>query len=119
MGFICGILNQCIERAKDIIELGIQNANSNDFIDEFDSYIGNIKNKEMLKVVLPNEKKTQKIKFCPTSNPSKVQRKNEKHADYKKRTEVLTFFASTRASDFDKWGYGSVTQKCIVLLFKS
>ena len=53
-----GILNQCIERAKDIIELGIQNANSNDFIDEFDSYIGNIKNKKMLKVLLPNEKKT-------------------------------------------------------------
>ena len=114
-----GILNQCIERAKDIIELGIQNANSNDFIDEFDSYIGNIKNKKMLKVVLPNEKKTQKIKFCPTSNPSKVQRKNEKHADYKKRTEVLTFFASTRASDFDKWGYGSVTQKNALYFYSS
>ena len=59
------------------------------------------------------EKKTQKIKFCPTSNPSKVQRKNEKHADYKKRTEVLTFFASTRASDFDKWGYRCLSNLAI------
>ena len=37
-----GILNQCIERAKDIIELGIQNANSNDFIDEFDSNLHDV-----------------------------------------------------------------------------
>ena len=92
-----GLLNQCILRAKELISDGILNKNKNDFIKEFDSYFGLLKDKLIAHVVLPVEKKHINIRFCEKGTKDNL-KKNE------------TYFASMNQNDFTTWGH-SGTQK--------
>lgn len=104
-----GLFNQCILRAKELIEDGISGKNKEDFIKEFDSYFGLLEDSINAKVALPQEKKHTNIKYCEILSKSK-RRKKESFAEYKKRIKDTTYFASVNQDYFTTWGY-NVTQK--------
>ena len=106
---LAGLLNQCILRAKQLIEDGISGKNKSDFIKEFDSYFELLNDKAIAHVALPAEKKNINIRFCEKTYKSK-QRKKESFAACRIRTKDTTYFASTSQNDFVIWGYED-TQK--------
>lgn len=87
-----GLLNQCILRAKELITDGILGKNKNDFIKEFDSYFGLLKDKLIAHVVLPIEKKHINIKFCEKESKDKLEKRE-------------IYFASINQKDFSIWGH--------------
>ena len=105
-----GLFNQCILRAKELIEKGISGENREDFIKEFDSYFALLSNKATAYVSLPTNKKDIKIKFCEITNKPEP-REKESYAEYKKRIENVSYFASTDPKDFNIWGHSCLTQK--------
>lgn len=97
-----GLFNQCIIKAKTLIEDGILGKNKVDFIKEFDSYFALLRDISIAHVSLPTEKKDTNIKFCEIVSRSK-QKKNESSAMYMKRKKDVKYFASTNQKDFDTW----------------
>ena len=104
---LLGILNQCILRAKLIIEEGISKENWNDFLEEFDSYILCLPGWKIAKVIIPNLESSKKISYCSIKEIKKQRRKNESYSQYLKRTEVSDYFASIDTNDFKEWGYNN------------
>ena len=104
---LLGILNQCILRAKLIIEEGISKENWNDFLEEFDSYILCLPGWKIAKVIIPNLESSKKISYCSIKEIKKQRRKNESYSQYLKRTEVNDYFASIDTNDFKEWGYNN------------
>ena len=82
-----GILEQCILRARELVILGLMGENKEDFLIEFNSYFGKLKNCGYAKVSMPNIKKNKKISYCSLSRG-----KNS-----------LNFFASSELNDFKTW----------------
>lgn len=105
-----GVFNQCIDKAIKILDDGINGKNKRDLLEEFNSYIYNRDDYKNIDVVIPKEKKNQKISYCTKNKISKVRKKNETDAEYLKRTTITSYFASTLSSDFDLWGYRDRTQ---------
>lgn len=110
-----GLFNQCIIKAKELIEDGISGKNKEDFIKEFDSYFALLSDISIAHVSLPTEKKDTNIKFCEIASKSK-QRKNESFAAYIKRKNDVKYFASTNQKDFDTWAEKG-TQKNGIYLY--
>lgn len=110
-----GLFNQCIIKAKELIEDGISGKNKEDFIKEFDSYFALLNDISIAHVSLPTEKKATNIKFCEIASKSK-RRKNESFAAYIKRKNNVKYFASTNQKDFDTWGKKG-TQKNGIYLY--
>ena len=110
-----GLFEQCILKAKELIEDGISGKNKEDFIKEFDSYFALLRDISIAHVSLPTEKKDTNIKFCEIASKNK-QRKNESFAAYKKRKNDVKYFASTNQKDFDTWSKKG-TQKNGIYLY--
>lgn len=110
-----GLFNQCILKAKELVEKGISDKNKEDFIKEFDSYFALLSDISIAQVSLPTEKKDTNIKFCEIVSKSK-QRKNESFVAYKKRKNDVKYFASTNQKDFDTWAKKG-TQKNGIYLY--
>lgn len=110
-----GLFNQCILKAKELVEKGISGKNREDFIKEFDSYFALLGDISIAQVSLPTEKKDTNIKFCEIVSKSK-QRKNESFTAYIKRKNDVKYFASTNQKDFDTWAKKG-TQKNGIYLY--
>lgn len=100
-----GLLNQCILRAKELITDGILGKNKNDFIKEFDSYFGLLKDKLIAHVVLPIEKKHINIKFCEKESKDKLEKRE-------------IYFASINQKDFSIWGHRGTQKNGIYFYIK-
>ena len=100
-----GLLNQCILRAKELITDGILGKNKNDFIREFDSYFGLLKDKLIAHVVLPIEKKHINIKFCEKESKDKLEKRK-------------IYFASINQKDFSIWGHRGTQKNGIYFYIK-
>ena len=100
-----GLLNQCILRAKELITDGILGKNKNDFIKEFDSYFGLLKDKLIAHVVLPIEKKHINIKFCEKETKDKLEKRE-------------IYFASVNQKDFSIWGHRGTQKNGIYFYIK-
>ena len=100
-----GLLNQCILRAKELISDGILGKNKNDFIKEFDSYFGLLKDKLIAHVVLPIEKKHINIKFCEKETKDKLEKRE-------------IYFASINQKDFTNWGHRGTQKNGIYFYIK-
>lgn len=100
-----GLLNQCILRAKELITDGILGKNMNDFIKEFDSYFGLLKDKLIAHVILPIEKKYINIKFCEKETKDKLEKRE-------------IYFASINQKDFSIWGHRGTQKNGIYFYIK-
>ena len=110
-----GLFNQCVLKAKELIEDGISGKNKEDFIKEFDSYFALLGDISIAYVSLPTEKKDTNIKFCEIGSKTK-RRKNELFEAYIKRINDVKYFASTNQKDFHTWGKKG-TQKNGIYLY--
>lgn len=95
-----GLLNQCIEQAIMILTDGLNKNNEEDFITEFSSYWCYLPGSRIVKFVVPDENKTQNIKFVDETG---VHRKNESFAAYKKRNDSAQIFAAADSDSFSTW----------------
>lgn len=96
-----GLLNQCINVAKKIIDDGLAGINKIDYIREFNSYFGESEDIGSAEVVLPDKKNISNIKFCNLPN-------NKKKNKYSKTNKL--FFSSSCSEDFILWNR-NYTQK--------
>jgi len=97
---LCGLLNQCIERAILLLSNGLEGSNKEDFINEFSLYWSQLPEKRIIKCVIPLEEKTQKIKYVEQIIE---RRKNEKFSTYQKRTKLGQLFAASDTDSFSTW----------------
>ena len=96
-----GIINQCIDRAIDIITKGLNGSNKEDFINEFSLYWCQLPNTLKLKCIIPSDNSTQRIKFVEKGTErSKV----KNNSSYGKQKDKITLFAATDLSHFESWG---------------
>lgn len=98
-----GLFNTCVTKAIHIISDGLLGKNRHDFLQEFDSYIGQLSDIVIANVALPRDKKSQNIKICKIGSNEK-RRKNESYAQFKTRTRKIRCFASVNQRDFKTWG---------------
>lgn len=97
---LCGLLNQCIERAIMILTDGLNKSNEEDFIREFSSYWCHLPESRSVKFAVPFDHKTQNIKFVDSTV---LRRKKESFAAYQKRIESTQIFAATDSESFNTW----------------
>ncbi len=107
-----GLINQCINRARDIVIEGETGENKLDFLEEFDSYFLLLDNLCFAEVVMPAEKSIDFIIFSKIKYKVN-QKKGEKYAAYLKREKnnKSRFFASADSEDFKTWGVNLPQQK--------
>lgn len=115
---IIGILKQCIRRAKELLISGLSQDNWNDFLYEFDSYIACLPNCKILKVVMPDNKKTQKMYYCLANKIDKNRRTKEKYSAYLERIKEKSYFASYDSKDFNTWGYTNTIRRGLFVSIK-
>ncbi len=95
-----GLLYQCIDRAVLIISDGLNRKNQIDFIQEFDAYWEQLKEHQIIKCVIPNEKKSQKIKFVDSISNHK---KSDNNINNIKRFKNSVAFAAPDMDSFSTW----------------
>ena len=104
---LCGIINQCIDRAIEILSDGLNGSNSEDFINEFYSYWRNLPDNRIIKCVTPSDSTTQVIKYA---DRSEKRREKETVKVFKKRVRLSQLFAATDYDSFKIWNVNE-TQK--------
>lgn len=113
---LCGLLNQCIERAIYIIIEGLLGKNRNDFLEEFDLYWCQLSEIKNMKLCIPKEKRTQRIYY---SEHTVARRKKEKYINYLQRMKKSWLFASFNSSDFVTWNIEGTRKNGIYICVKS
>lgn len=96
-----GLLNQCVDRARTLVKNGESGNNKGDYLSEFDSYFALLPDCKIGKVVIPKLKENQNIKFYEKIEGNR--KKNETYAQYKKRQQNISYFASYNHGDFKTW----------------
>lgn len=97
---LCGLLNQCIDRAINILSDGLNGSNKEEFIREFSLYWCQLPNIKYIRCDIPNMRESQKLKYTETV----VQRrKREKLSSYYKRVEESNLFAAHNIESFSTW----------------
>ena len=82
-----GLLEQCIRRAKEILEKGFYSNNDSEFAREFSSYWSYQTPKRYMKFVVPENHKTQLIKYCDPAAMLR-QKKKEKLVSFENRKNI-------------------------------
>lgn len=85
-----GVLQELIERAKQVVLDGLNKRNFEDFIKEFELYWFQQENLGAAKIICPNEKKTTILKYIINNE----KRKGESSIDFQKRKrqqEIILF----------------------------
>lgn len=97
-----GIINQCVHRAKSILEAGFSSSNKSEFVKEFSSYWIYQNPLRNMKFAVPETHKTQLIKFC---DPAKTisQMKKENSVAFEERKKKLEIFAAAESKFFSIW----------------
>lgn len=111
-----GLLNQCIEQAIIILTDGLNKNNEEDFIKEFSSYWCYLPGSRIVKFVVPDENKTQTIKFVDGTG---VRRKNESFAAYQKRNDSVQIFAAADPDSFSTWSISGVQRNGVYFYLHS
>lgn len=112
-----GLFNTCVTKAVDIISDGILGKNRLEFLQEFDSYIGQLTDVAIANVALPRDKNSQNIKICKIGSSEK-RRKNEPYAHFKTRTRKIRYFASVNQRDFKTWGVQKTQENGVYFFIK-
>ena len=89
---LCGIINQCIDRAIEVLSRGLIGNNKEDFINEFSSYWRNLTDNRIIECVTPSNCTTQVIKYA---GRSEKRREKETVKAYRKRIRLSQLFAAT------------------------
>ena len=97
-----GLLEQCIRRAKEILEKGFYSNNDSEFAREFSSYWSYQTPKRYMKFVVPENHKTQLIKYCDPAAMLR-QKKKEKLVSFENRKNKTEMFAASEPSYFSLW----------------
>ena len=105
-----GILKQCINKAKNVLEIGIYQDNTKEFIKEFSAYWSYLKPKRVMKFALPNNHKTQIIRYSDPSLAMKLG-KNEKFSSLKTKKENSVIFAAAEQEYFSIWNIKEFQKK--------
>lgn len=106
-----GVLNTCISKAREVIELGILEQNKEDFLDEFDSYFAMLNDRSSADVVMPIHKEATIIKYCEVLSKSKRKKSHKKN-------DIEFYFASNKNQDFNTWKYNFTQKNGIYLYIK-
>lgn len=97
-----GLLLQCIERAKNILEKGLYFNNDREFVREFSSYWEKQPKVRIMKCAIPKTHKTQPIMFCDSAQNVR-KKKKEKYIDYLDRVKSFEIFAASEPQYFSLW----------------
>ncbi|QSX05592.1 ThiF family adenylyltransferase [Sedimentibacter sp. zth1] len=97
---LCGLLNQCIERAIHVISDGLTGKNRSDFLKEFDLYWCQLPGIRAIKFSVPHEKQMQIIHYAEKRGK---QRSKESYAKYLQRTNRTGLFGTANHLDFTTW----------------
>ncbi len=97
---LCGILNQCVQRAINILSDGLSKKNGQDFIKEFSSYWILLPGSRMIKFAVPADHATQVIKYIEGSVKHK---RGEKYSAYMNRVAKAPLFAAMDNETFRTW----------------
>lgn len=101
-----GLLNQCIQRALTIVEKGIYEDNTAEFIREFSSYWSYQATKRYMKFALPENHESQILKYCDPALTLQ-RKKKETQAQFQKRKLQAVMFASAESEYFSIWNIKS------------
>jgi len=96
-----GILLQSIARAKEIIIDGLNGKNRLDFIEEFDLYWCQLPGARTAKFNIPDNQKTQVVKFA---EKCEKQRKSENFSKFSQRKENSHIYISQKSQDLKLYG---------------
>ena len=105
-----GLLNQCIDRACDIIDSGLSGKNIEEFVDEYNSYWLGFENNIQASIYVPNTNTTQEIK-CAVET---VKKGNEQSfISYKNKQKYAKIVISSDPNDFKCLEYTYTLVNCI------
>lgn len=108
-----GLLNQCIDRARELVKNGETGNNKEDFLTEFDSYFILLPGVKIGKVAIPKLKDSRNIKFHEKLVNNRKQ--NETYVEYISRQQNTSYYSSSEPEDFKTWGITGTQQNGIYL----
>lgn len=103
---LIGITVQSLFKAKDILNDGILKVNTEDFINEFESYWMQLPNIRLVYFIKPNCDISQKMKYTFRTISK---HKQEKQQDYLRRLRENVFYIAKDFQEFTRWKLGSTT----------
>lgn len=109
-----GLIEQCVQRAKTILEEGLYSDSSEDFIKEFSAYWRYIKPNRCMRFAIPKNHRTQLIKYCDLSKDIK-RKKNENNISFQKRKKEALIFAAAEQEYFEIWNIKGPRQNAIFI----
>lgn len=113
---ICGLLEQSIFRAIELISDGISGINEDEFVEEFNSYWLYLNKIRFAKLVAPRDMEVQKIYFIE-QNVKK--NKKETKVEYNLKKAKASLFVAYDKSYFNEWGILGTIKKGVYLTIKS
>lgn len=97
---LLGITIQSLYRAEKILKDGLLGKNSEDFINEFEIYWGNLPNRGAVEFVRPNCGKSQNVKCAFRRNPSL---KTEKNTNFTNKIKKGIYYIAKNAFELERW----------------
>lgn len=97
-----GLLKQCLQRAKDILEDGFFADNRHEFAREFPAYWAYQKNGRYMKFAVPESHSTSIFKYSDAAD-SITRKENESFAAFHKRQKTAVLFGAQDPLYFSSW----------------
>ncbi len=97
-----GLLEQCVQRAYNILQHGFYENNDHEFAREFASYWSYQKPKRYMKFAIPKNHKSQLMKYCDPATSLKRKRK-ESEAAFINRKNTAEILAAVESEYFKLW----------------
>lgn len=104
-----GLFKQCIQRTKIILEKGLYEDNDIELVREFSSYWSYQSPKRYMKFALPQNHKTQIIKYSDPLLTMKL-KKNENQSFLQKKKQNAVIFAAAESEYFSLWKVAEAQQ---------
>ena len=104
---LAGIIVQSLFQAKKILEQGVAGQNKDDFLEEFELYVGELQNARQAKFVVPQENKDMVVKYKQRTIKQHVK---EKYYKYAKRKNESPFYVGKNAKELERW---RIESECI------
>ncbi|KOY65397.1 ThiF family adenylyltransferase [Clostridium sporogenes] len=113
-----GLLNQTLQRVKQVLYDGLFYLNKEDFIEEFEQYWGRLPNSIILRSMINITDNIKVIKYTDDRNKRRKQ-KHEKYIDYLKKQRKYSLIASDCEENFKMYNNLNTVKNGIYIYIKT